>query len=879
MLSTSASLVKNIPPQMISYKEKIKNKKKWAKDTFDAFEALGRRQYLDNLRFAENYRMINGEFMGHHYFEEEGTKDFLTELTRDFELPSTLRHYDIIGKVVNNLTEKLLEFPDVFRVEELFEDDETNEFVRTQNRLLHESVKADINKEIKGQLIAEGFDPDKQNFATEDEAMQYYKELQQAAQALTPPQIQKYMTTTWQSQGEIWGTHQLSIDRQRHKLTELERKEFRDMVISDRCFRHYFLTGDGYMQETWNPINTFFHTSPDIDWVEEGDYVGRMVYMTKSDIINKFGWKMKSSDIKKLEDVDKEYGSKNDLSGYPYNIYAPFEDHKAYTQITKATGWDPMNGVPVMTDDRLLALTNKMPYNSGAGLYRVTELYWMSQRKIGMAVYLDEETGQPVKENVDENFVIPEGWKEKTGDFYTGDRINTVYWTYSNEMWKGIKIMFTLAEEESIYIDLEPAEFQFKGDYSPFGSKLPVCGRIFNDRNAQSMSLVDFMKPHQLGHNVCMNQLYQLLEKEIGLFVVWDSAFFNVMKDWGGEDSWDKIALVAKELGHVFGDTSPQNMKGANPGNQLPKVIDMELTSQMMSRAKLADFFENKAMAQLGISPQMMSEVSPQETATGVKTAVDKAQLNVQRYYTDFFEYKQRCLTMSLDIAQYTQATNRDITISYTQSDATRQWIRMTGLSLLLRNLHVYIVNSQELLRQMEMIRQWFLTNNTADVNSLDVIDVIKSNSPAQIKQALEESMRKKEAKEQQQIELQQQSIQQQGAIADKKEQGLTNRQQMGDQTKKEVAWINTFNKGTAGLTDSNQDNVPDALEYDKLSSQNQANSDKVDIAKDSNAIKREKLTKDTALKQRELDLKEKDIKEKAKASKDKVRIAKVNPG
>ena len=132
--------------------------------------------------------------------------------------------------------------------------------------------------------------------------------------------------------------------------------------------------------------------------------------------------------------------------------------------------------------------------------------------------------------NVDENFVVPEGFKEVTGDFVSGDEVNTVYWTWIGQTWKGIKICFADGENEAVYIDLGPADFQFKSDDNPYGAKLPVCGRIFNNRNALSMSLVDLMKPHQIGYNLCMNQLYQLLEKEIGKFLVMALMVFTLEK-------------------------------------------------------------------------------------------------------------------------------------------------------------------------------------------------------------------------------------------------------------------------------------------------------------------------------------------------------------
>ena len=48
--------------------------------------------------------------------------------------------------------------------------------------------------------------------------------------------------------------------------------------------------------------------------------------------------------------------------------------------------------------------------------------------------------------------------------------------------------------------------FQFKGDNTLYGCKLPVEGRVFSDRNTKSTSLVDLMKAYQVGYNMVNNQ-------------------------------------------------------------------------------------------------------------------------------------------------------------------------------------------------------------------------------------------------------------------------------------------------------------------------------------------------------------------------------------
>jgi hypothetical protein len=868
--------IDSLPAQMISYKQKVAKNKKWGKACMDALETLGRRQFYENLRFVENYQMVNGKFMPHHYIEEEGYKDMITQLTREFEIPSTLRHYDIIGKLINNLTEKLSEFPDVFRVEEIFESDLTNEYVRTQTDLMHKSVQADINNEIMARLVAEGIDPNKQDFKSEDEAMQYQKEIQDLKQSMTPPQIQNYMATSWQSQGEIWGEHQLTLDRQRYKLDDMERKEFRDMLFTDRCFRHYFLTADGFEQETWNPLNTFVHLAPELDWVQDGDYAGRIIYYTKADIIKRYGWRMNDKDLKALESLDEDEAENLDFSGYPYKTYAPFADHKAYDIIRRTSGYDPIQNIPLLGDDTLFQITNNLPFvDRQAGLFRVTESYWLSQKKISKWVYIDPQTGMLTKDLVDENFVLPDGATEVKGDFLDGSDVNTLYTTWADELWFGIKICFAVKDTDAIYLGLEPCDFQFRSDENPFLAKLPVCGRIFNNRNAQSMSLVDMVKPHQIGYTMCMNQAYQILEKEIGKFMVWDVAFFNTLKDWGGEDSFQKVALLAKELGHVFGDTSPTNMKGANPGNTLPKMVDMDLTAQLVSRMKAADYFEQKALSQLGISEQFIGQTKATETAEGIKSSISQTQLTVQKYYTDFFQYKQQCLSMNLDIAQYVQSKNKDFTINYTKSDQSRVFIKMLGTDLLLRDLHVYVVNSQQLLQQMQQLKQLFMSSNTTGASPLDLAEVITATSPSAIKVKLKESFEKQQQQQQQEFQQKQDQIKGEQDTAMEKENRQDNRNDQNNTTKIQVAEILATKGSTKEAAPERYDQQSQG-DYARFNAKAQVDSDKTNLQREKNEIEREKNTNTNVLKAKELDIKREAIAAKNRESSAKVHVEKI---
>jgi hypothetical protein len=287
-----------LPPQMIPLSKKDKE---WKKKCMDSLEQIGRRQYLMNIGLIENYEMIKGVLIPSHYFGDSGYQDMIGQLTAEFEMPNYLRHYDMISPVINILSAEFQKLPDVFRVKG-YDENSTNAYLRTRDDLLSNFVQSRINSEITQKLIQKGLDPNKKDFKSQQEQEQYEDLLNKMKSSMTPPQIGEYLKTKFMTAAELWGQNQLEVDKRRYRLDEKEKVEFEDMVIADRCFRHFWLTSSGYQQETWNPINTFFHKSPDVIEVENGDYAGRIFYLTIADIIDRYGHLMNKKELDALEE-------------------------------------------------------------------------------------------------------------------------------------------------------------------------------------------------------------------------------------------------------------------------------------------------------------------------------------------------------------------------------------------------------------------------------------------------------------------------------------------------------------------------------------------------------------------------------------------------
>lgn len=736
-----------IPVQMLPMKDKDED---WKRACMDALESIGRKQFLENINILENYRIVNNELLYNHYVFTDSVTDLAQMAVKEFDLPPYLRHYDITRKVINVLSGEYQKRPDNFRVAAI-DEFATNEYLRTKGDLLKQIVMQAIQDNVTKKLKEEGIDPERNDFQSEEEAQQYQQQVQEEAKRLTPPEIEEYMRETYRGVPEKWAEMVINLDKQRFNTPELEMQEFEDMLICDRAYRHFYLkaNGLGYAQETWNPIRVFFHKSPDIKYVEDGDYVGRVFYISLPEIINRYGHKMPR---KQLEDLYGDYLKKKKFGGAEYAFFqatnVPFENYPEYARTIQAFGYDPHTGVPftgsfgnyTSQDVDVLFNSSSTTYNL-QGLTQATEAYWRSQKKVGFLIMQDPETGEVIEELVDETFIIPDFVSEVDDDvtfedlvYYPQKKMNTVRWTWVNEVWGGFKINAITSETPGgIYVDVKPIPFQFKGDINPYEVKLPVCGAIFNNRNAKSMSIVDMMKPYQILYNVFMNKIYQLASTDMGKILLLDPRLIPNDKDWGGEKNIEKWVTATKhtKIGQI--DTSPGARGGTPPGQSQWSVQDMTTFAEIQATINIARLIEEQAMFQVGITQQRLGIVQASETATGVQQSVNNSYAQTESYFTKFSNYKKRVLQMNLDIAQFCAATDRDLTLSLIQDDMSREFIKMNGIDLLNSQLAIRVFNSQELLRQNELVKQLILRNNTANASMSALAASIYTESPAKL--------------------------------------------------------------------------------------------------------------------------------------------------
>ena len=793
-----------LPRQQVDFKTKFETDKdqwgntRWMKDSIDALEGLGRYVFYNNVELRKNYEIMEGRFNIHDYTDVFDTYDLSSAVYEKMKLPPYLKHYDKTTKIVNLLLGEYIKRPDIIKV--LAKDlDSTNEKLRVKTDLLHMFIQEEIQNEITKKLLAQGIDPNKSDFKSQQEADQYKQEIQQKYQEMTPESIEKYMRYDYRTSGEEWGQAVLSNDLRRFRMNELDQIEFRDMLVVDRCFSHMYLSNEGYDIETWNPLNTFYQYSPELRYVEDGNYAGRIMYLSKPQIIDLFGYRMTIEQIEGLyPEYQKEQKQGNVYSEFFNATLYPFADYREYDNLTEAVGQalgtNPMEGSPYGfpifgfypgTDGSNYLFTQ-------ADLVQVSQVYWKSQRKIGKLNIINPETQKLEVHIVDETFDAKLFGVEEVKEIYRDSNDpNTVCWTWGTQIWQGVKINVNyqktqqIEDRSSIYIDVRPCPFQFRGDDPKliFTSKLPVCGQIFNNRNGRSQSVVDQFKPYQILCNAILNNAFHVLQKNNGKFFLIGASLLQSAKDLGGEDSLEKFMTTASNMGLAVIDDSLNNSQGQLAMQYGLKVMDLDESDRVTRLINLAMLVEQQGYLQLGITPQREGQIQATQTATGSTQSINNSYAVTEIYFEQFNNYRRRKLQMLLELAQFVASREEDITLPYITSDGGQAFIQTTGTDLLLKELGIFTSNSAEDQRKKELAEQLILKNNQNLLPMSKLLEIIDFDSMADIRKSIEQAeatqAKNQQAQQAAEQKAQQDQMQHQADEAEKEREWQSNENQL----------------------------------------------------------------------------------------------------
>lgn len=774
-----------------------KKNKEWFHATMDALEHIGLKQLGENKKYMDFYRMKDGKLS---FLELKDMLPYLKEvhdLRKDIAIPSFLKHYDIIGTIINAFVGWLGNMSDKYNVVGL-DETEINQWTETKEGLLHNYIRESLDQMMKQRLLEAGIDPDFNNLGTEEEKQQYIDQINQIKISMTPPEIENFMNTKWKSEQVRWAGYTLEADRGRFYMDEIDQENFIDFLLTGKCFRNFHVGYDYYKPERWSPLNTFYSQTLDSKYPQYGEYIGRVHYYTATDIITRWGHLLTDKDKQSLIGGTTEYmgldgnnqsGSYTSLTkaasvGMMYqNQVIPWKGYKDYASIK---AFEDYTGVPqgVYTTydengneykkERFLPNFEYGNYRNNAqsltddpvrsDLYQVTESYWVSPQRVFFVTY-ESETGlvsqEIVTDELLQDFLQQNGIKKITRTMSEGVKnpeVNTYFVDYLPQVRYGVKISGGGLYEKPMYLDGKPIDHQIKGDSNIYDFVLPVAGYV-------GSSLAARIQPYQILYNYAINQMNNILEKEIGRFFLTDmnlvpSEYKNLGEDVG--DVWANLMDAAKATGALTLDTSKQNTASGVPFNQF-SVYDLSQTEQIKSRMELSEWARFKCLEMIGITPQVMNGPNRYETASGTQQGVTASMLQTQIYFDNFEYFKRRALDLHLAVAQQCQSDGKDISVMYTKSDLTRAFLTIGTDGLSMRHLGVQAISNSKKREELERFKAYMLQLNTAGGDIYDLASIFTADSMVELIQVARNSRKRADQlsnqQQQQQMQLSQQQI------------------------------------------------------------------------------------------------------------------------
>ena len=908
----------SLPMQMLP---RSKKNEKWGKHTMDTLENIGLKQIRENRVFADYRKMQQGRLVHSDFDETQTDLKGIASIREGQKLPTFLKHYDLIGRIINLLAGEFNKQKDTINIvsTDIFS---TGEFLREKDSKIRKFTEDYFNKQLEIGLIEKGLDPFKKDFNSDEEKQQYLQQLQEERNAIIPPdEIERDLSKNFKTAIVEWAEKTLESNYIKFSLDMLDTEELIDYLATGRYFRNYHVGYDSYEPETWDVERTFFSQDQEAKYPQDCEYVGTIHLLSGAKLLSRFGHLIPKNIQNKIYGEDF-YGTSTDSVGpmtfiENSGVQPTSVPHAGYYQQQTAQAFQNMTGTPWGNqyfrgengelDSRYSWVnSNNTGNNLGWGkMFRddinvrkdqvqVTEAYFRSQKLMGLLTIENPLVDTPYQVMVEED-LVPEflkqyeikkqstkSWKEVVDNPL--ENINTITYGFLPQIWKGNKINATGTNlKEDYYFGIEPLEYQITGTHNEFDVKIPVAGII-------SSGIGEMIRALQIDYNIVMNQNRQYLEKTIGTFFMMDwNLLPSQFKNENGENTAELLEEwreSVRELGMAVTDGSPRNTKGQNPNQNNIQQYDISFNQNIQMNMALARDYEDKAFAIIGITKERAGNPNEYMTGEGVKQGVEASYAQTEVIYKRFNAAKVKEKELELAVAQYATANKKDISVNYINGQNERIIQNFVDPNFAFRKIEVYPADDSSKRRELETFKQYILQMNTMDNDIYDLGKVVTSDNFVSL---LEFGLKKKEklakaTQEERAHEKEVLDMQNQGLMQAEKQRldNLNNESRLDRESNEYMAEV----KARAVLADSNIDSntLDDFFKKEKLEQDNRDRQVKNDMKFKEIDLKEKKQEYDASndmskvdemfLKMRE---NAKDRNARLKQSRDKVTVARVN--
>lgn len=726
------------PKQRLSYKEKIANDLKWGKDMVDYLDLYYQYGFQDPEKSTYSRKLSNYALYNNELDQKEFEHDCNLLGIEVGQFKDEIKPYNKTPNKLQVLLGEELRRP--FTYQPLLVNSSgirTKQLTRTE--MLKDTITRNVEELIT--LLRE------LNANPDDEKAK--QRVEERINALIPEEeLSMLSDSTFLDRKEIKAGKLLKYLRHSLNVREKMNDAFKHGLISGEECVWVGVRGGQAVLEVLNSLGIFYDKSPEVKYIQHGRFAGYRTMMAIGDIIDRWLDELSEEDLAKLEGpIHGINGAREDLVAkdmryHNVDIYYEYLSknlHETYDHGSYGKAW---NGNHML----------------------VTHVEWKSYRKVYFITY-ENEFGDIQKDIVGEEYEIPANFKKefkilgpnKKKIIYT-DGIVTIEESWIPEVWEGTKI------GGDIYVGIRPKPYQLKNADNPFEVNLGYHGLVYNNMNADSVSLMDRMKPFQYLYFFVMHKLKQMIAKDKGQVFHFDTSMVPENM------SIEKVMYYLENLDlDIYNSLQNAQMPGASQRGKVTGGTNRSNMQHIMNYISVLDALDMQISDVAGIP-------KPREGTTPIQQAVTNAQQDLQQssavtdavYFQPHYNLWRTILSSLLECASAAWR-NQSVVKQYVLDDMSIETLELEPEDLTDASFGIFISNTYEDQNVFDTLKQMvqpLIQNDKARMS--DLIKIIKASSVKELELHIRQTERKTEelmnAQYKQQQEIAQMQVQAQKA-------------------------------------------------------------------------------------------------------------------
>ena len=551
----------SIPKQKLPRSRKTRE---WGKNSMNA--------YIDRSRFSNQhksamhkfYDAYNGNLNENDYNYVINPYNSEKHKTKGF--PARLRNYNIIKPVVDLLLGEKAKRP-------------FNHQVVVRNSDMQSMQQVVVKDELK-KYLEQKFINDLNELGVETgmptEELPELGELEQEIYA------------NYKDIRAIMGQESLDYLIDRLELPDQFQTAFFDWLVAGECYTYKDVCMNDCDYEIVSPLDVDYEKSPDIQFIEDGDWCVRKKIMSVNAIVDNFYDVLKPADIDRLEKPSQK----------------------------KSMGFiSPFSGNYSSQDAERFA--------------EVLHVVWKSFARVGILTYFDE-LGQEQSVVVDETYKV------------NPDNNESIEYFWVNQVWEGYRI------DGDIFVNIRPHQVQRNEMSNLSICKLPYNGRIYSNRHSDQVSVVSMGVPYQILYNIFHYRLELSIAKNKDKIMLMEMNTIPKRHGWDEE----KFMYYADAMGFAFIDSTAEGKRGERVSFNQFQVLDMSLGQYIASQFQLLQAIKAEWEELIGISRQRKGQVQASDGIGATERAVFQSSVVTEEMFRRFDKLVEREFNGLLDVAK-----------------------------------------------------------------------------------------------------------------------------------------------------------------------------------------------------------------------------------